>query len=260
MGEFVQVSRDGAVAVVTLDNPPVNALKAALLEELESTLGELDDDLDARAIVLRGAGERAFVAGADIKEFPALREAAGESGGSARGIQKVGLAMERMRTPIVVAIHGFCLGGGLELAMAADIRVAAEDAQIGQPEIKLGLIPGGGGTQRLPRLVGRGRALYLNLTGDFISGTQAYEWGLVERVMPPGGHFDGALEIARTLAERSPHAMGVVKELATTTADIPLEEGLRREAEGFFRCLGSEDGAEGVSAFIEKREPRWTGR
>ena len=260
MGEYVGRELEDGVAVVTIDNPPVNALKAALLEELEAELTALDADFDARAIVLRGAGQRAYVAGADIKEFPALREAAGESGGSARGIQKVGLAMERMRTPIVVAIHGFCLGGGLELALAADIRVAAEDAQLGQPEIKLGLIPGGGGTQRLPRLIGRGRALYLNLTGDFISGAQAYEWGLVERVTAPGEHLDGALEIARTLAGRSPHAMGVLKELAATTADIPLAEGLRRESEGFFRCLGSEDGAEGVSAFLEKREPRWTGR
>lgn len=260
MGDHVSVMRDGGVAIVTLDNPPVNALKAALLEELEAELLGLDEELEARAIVIRGAGERAFVAGADIKEFPALREAAGETGGSARGIQKVGLTIEAIRTPVVAAIHGFCLGGGLELAMACDIRVAAEDAQIGQPEIKLGLIPGGGGTQRLPRLVGRGRALYLNLTGDFISGAQAYEWGLIERVTPPGGHLEGALQIARTLAERSPHAMGVVKELARMTGDIPLEEGLQREAEGFFRCLASEDGAEGVSAFIEKREPRWTGR
>lgn len=260
MGEFIQVERDGAVAIITIDNPPVNALKAALLEELEAELLTLDDDADVRAIVVRGAGDRAFVAGADIKEFPALREAASGEGGSARGIQKVGLTMERMRTPIVAAIHGFCLGGGLELAMACDIRVGAEDAQLGQPEIKLGLIPGGGGTQRLPRLVGRGRALYLNLTGDFISGRQAYEWGLLEQVTPTGEHVEGAMGIARTLAERSPHAMGVVKELAATTGDLPLEEGLRREAEGFFRCLASEDGAEGVAAFIEKREPQWTGR
>jgi enoyl-CoA hydratase len=260
MGEYVSVMRDGGVAIVTLDNPPVNALKAALLEELEAELLVLDEELDARAIVVRGAGERAFVAGADIKEFPALREAAGETGGSARGIQKVALAIEAMRTPVVAAVHGFCLGGGLELAMACDIRVAAEDAQLGQPEIKLGLIPGGGGTQRLPRLVGRGRALYLNLTGDFISGAQAYEWGLVERVTGPGRHLEGALEIARTLAERSPFAMGVVKELSSATRDLPIEEGLRLEAEGFFRCLASEDGAEGVAAFIEKREPRWTGR
>jgi enoyl-CoA hydratase len=260
MGEFIQVERDGAVAIVTIDNPPVNALKAALLEELEAELTALDDAADARAIVLRGAGDRAFVAGADIKEFPALRDAAAGEGGSARGIQKVGLAVERMRTPVVVAIHGFCLGGGLELAMACDVRVAAEDAQLGQPEIKLGLIPGGGGTQRLPRLVGHGRALLMNMTGDPIDGTKAYEWGLVERVVPREQLMDAAMDIARTLAERSPHAVGVVKELARTTRDVPLEEGLKREAEGFFRCLRSEDGAEGVAAFIEKREARWTGR
>src|SRR3954464_9771555 len=214
MAEHVSVMRDGGVAIVTLDNPPVNALKAALLEELEAELTALDGELEARVVVIRGAGERAFVAGADIKEFPALREAAGESGGSARGIQKVGLAIERMRTPVVAAIHGYCLGGGLELAMACDIRVAAEDAQLGQPEIKLGLIPGGGGTQRLPRLVGHGLALMLNLTGDPISGAQAYEWGLVERVVARADLLDAALAIARTLSERSPFAMGVIKELA----------------------------------------------
>src|SRR5215217_6110918 len=262
MAEYVKVELDGRVAIVTLDHPPVNALSARLLEELEEEYNRLDADDEVRAIVLRGEGEKAFVAGADITEFPALREQIEEAAetGSARGIQKLALRMDAGRTPVIAAIHGFCLGGGLELAMACDIRVAAEDAQLGQPEIKLGLIPGGGGTQRLPRLVGRGRALYLNLTGDFISGAQAYEWRLLERVTPPGKHLEGALEIARTLAERSPFAMGVVKELATTAVDLPLEEGLKRESEGFFRCLASEDGAEGVSAFIEKREPRWTGR
>jgi enoyl-CoA hydratase/carnithine racemase len=256
MGEYVSVEQDGAVALLTIDNPPVNALKAALLEELESELLRLDEDEGTRAIVVRGAGERAFVAGADIKEFPALRDAPAQEGGSARGIQKVGGVIDRMRTPTIAAIHGFCLGGGLELAMACDIRVATEDAQLGQPEIKLGLIPGGGGTQRLPRLVGHGRALLLNMTGEPISGAQAYEWGLVERV----GGLEDALELARTLAERSPHAIAVVKELAAETRDLPLEEGLKRESEGFFRCLRSDDGAEGVAAFIEKREPRWTGR
>jgi len=258
MGELVKVEPDGAVAVVTLDNPPVNALRAALLAELEEELARLDDDA-TRAIVLRGAGEKAFVAGADIKEFPALREA-GTGDGSPRGIQKLGSQLERMRTPTIAAIHGFCLGGGLELAMACDLRVAAEDAQLGQPEIKLGLIPGGGGTQRLPRLVGRGRALLLNLTGDPISGAQAYEWGLVERAVAPERLLDEALGLARTIAERSPHAVAVLKELAQKTADVPLDEGLRLEAEGFRRCLVSEDGAEGVAAFIEKRAPAWTGR
>ena len=256
MGEYVGVEQEGTVALLTIDNPPVNALKAALLEELEAELLRLDEDEGTRAIVIRGAGERAFVAGADIKEFPALRDAPPQEGGSARGIQKVGGVIDRMRTPTIAAIHGFCLGGGLELAMACDLRVAAEDAQLGQPEIKLGLIPGGGGTQRLPRLVGHGRALLLNMTGDPISGAQAYEWGLVEQI----GGLEDALELARTLAERSPHAIGVVKELAAETRDLPLEEGLKRESEGFFRCLRSEDGAEGVAAFIEKREPRWTGK
>jgi enoyl-CoA hydratase len=262
MGEFVSTQQDGAVAVVTIDNPPVNALSAALLEELEAEIERLDADDDVRAIVLVGAGERAFVAGADIKEFPSLREAAAEAHerGSARGIQKLGHRMDAARTPFVAAIHGFCLGGGLELAMCCDIRVASEDTTLGHPEIKLGLIPGGGGTQRLPRLVGIGRAQYLNMTGDSIGAAQAYEWGLVEKVVPAGEARDAALEIARTIASRSPVSVAVLRELARTTRDLSLEEGLRREAEGFRRCLESEDGAEGVAAFLEKREPSFTGR
>jgi enoyl-CoA hydratase/carnithine racemase len=260
MGELVSTEQDGAVAVVTIDHPPVNALSAALLDELEAEFKRLDADDGVRAIVLRGAGERAFVAGADISEFPALREAATQEGGSARGIQRLGGRMDAGRTPFVAAIHGFCLGGGLELAMCCDIRVAAEDAQLGQPEIKLGLIPGGGGTQRLPRLVGLGRALLLNMTGDFIDGRTAYEWGLVERVVPREELVETALGISRTIAERSPHAIAVLRELARTCRDISLEEGLQREAEGFRRCLESEDGLEGVTAFLEKREPQFTGR
>jgi enoyl-CoA hydratase/carnithine racemase len=260
VSSFVSTEQDGAVAVVTIDHPPVNALSAALLEELEAELERLDEDESVRSIVLRGGGERAFVAGADISEFPALREAADQEGGSARGIQRLGGHMDAADTPFVAAIQGFCLGGGLELAMCCDIRVAAEDAQLGQPEIKLGLIPGGGGTQRLPRLVGLGRALLLNLTGDFIDGHTAYEWGLVERVVPREDVLETALSIARMIAERSPHAVSVLRELARTCRDLPLEEGLRREAEGFRRCLASEDGLEGVTAFLEKREPRFTGR
>jgi enoyl-CoA hydratase len=144
--------------------------------------------------------------------------------------------------------------------MACDIRVAAEDAQLGQPEIKLGLIPGGGGTQRLPRLAGRGRAMLLNLTGDPIPGSVAADWGVVDRAVPLAELPETALAIARTIASRSPVAVGVLKELAAETADVPLTEGLAREAEGFRRCLASEDGLEGVTAFIEKREPVFTGR
>jgi enoyl-CoA hydratase len=257
---FISTEQDGAVAVVTIDNPPMNALSAPLLDELEAEFERLDADDAVRAIVLRGAGERAFVAGADIKEFPSLREAAAGDGGSAGGIQKLGARMDAARTPFIAAIHGFCLGGGLELAMCCDIRVAAEGAQLGQPEIKLGLIPGGGGTQRLPRLVGLGRAQLLNMTGDFIDAGTAYDWGLVEKVVPAEELLDAALTIARTIAARSPVSIGILRELARTTRDLPLEEGLRREADGFRRCLESEDGAEGVAAFIEKREPQFTGR
>jgi enoyl-CoA hydratase/carnithine racemase len=259
---FVSTQRDGAVAIVTIDHPPVNALSAALLDELEAEIDRLDADDEVRAIVLRGAGDRAFVAGADISEFPSLREAAREAQerGSARGIQKLGARMDAARTPFIAAIHGFCLGGGLELAMCCDIRVCSDDAQLGQPEIKLGLIPGGGGTQRLPRLVGIGRAQLLNLTGDFVDARTAYDWGLVEKVVPREELLSAAVGIARTIAERSPFAVAVLRELARTTRDLPLEEGLRREAEGFRRCLESEDGAEGVAAFLEKRQPTFTGR
>ncbi len=261
MADYISTERDGLVAVVTIDHPPVNALSAPLLEELEEELVALDADEGVRAIVLKGAGERAFVAGADISEFPSLREAAPQqNGGSARGIQKLGHRMDAARTPFIAAIHGFCLGGGLELAMCCDIRVCSEDAQLGQPEIKLGLIPGGGGTQRLPRLVGLGRALLLNLTGDFVDAATAYEWRLVEKVVPREELLETALGIARTIAARSPVSVAVLRELARTTRDLPLEEGLRREADGFRRCLESEDGAEGVAAFLEKREPQFTGR
>jgi enoyl-CoA hydratase len=201
------------------------------------------------------------VAGADIKEFPELRESATSAeAGSARRIQRVGQRMDAARKPFVAAVQGYCLGGGLELAMCCDVRVSSEDAQFGQPEVKLGLIPGGGGTQRLPRLVGIGRAQLMNLGGEFVDAATAYAWGLVEKVVRRPELEEAALEIARTFAARSPHAIAVLRELARTTRDLPLEEGLRREADGFRRCLASEDGLEGVTAFIEKREPIFTGR
>ena len=259
MSTFISSERRDAVALVTIDNPPMNALSSSLLEELETEIDALDADAEVRAIVLRGAGERAFVAGADIKEFPALRQSASE-GGSARGIQRLGRRMDAAATPFVAAIRGFCLGGGLELAMCCDIRICADDARLGQPEIKLGLIPGGGGTQRLPRLVGIGRAMFLNLTGEFVDAETAYAWRLVEKVVPVADLEDAALAIASQIAAQSPHAVAVLRELARTTRDLPLDEGLRREADGFVRCLRSEDGAEGIAAFIEKRAPVFSGR
>jgi enoyl-CoA hydratase/carnithine racemase len=259
MSAYISTERRDAVALVTIDNPPLNALSSALLDELEAEVDALDGDGEVRAIVLRGAGERAFVSGADIKEFPTLRESASE-GGSARGIQRLGHRMDAADTPFVAAIHGFCLGGGLELAMCCDIRVCADDATLGQPEIKLGLIPGGGGTQRLPRLVGHGRAMFLNLTGDFVDAETAYQWGLVELVVTVAELEETAVAIAGRIASQSPHAVAVLRELARTTRDLPLGEGLRREADGFVRCLRSDDGAEGIAAFIDKRPPAFSGR
>ena len=260
MGTFITTEHNGPVALVTIDNPPLNALSATLLSELEAEVDRLDADTGTRAIVLLGGGERAFVAGADIKEFPALREAGGGEGGAGRGLHSLGHKMDAAHTPFVAAIKGYCLGGGLELAMCCDVRVCADDAQLGQPEIKLGLIPGGGGTQRLPRLVGAGRAMLLNLSGEFIDGTTAYDWGLVERVVPRDDVVAAAKALAGTFAAQSPHAVAVLRELNRTTRDLSLEEGLRRETEGFRRCLLSEDGAEGVAAFVEKRAPRFTGQ
>ena len=262
MAEYVKVEQDGRVAIVTLDHPPVNALSSKLLEELEEEYDRLDRDDETRAIVIRGEGEKAFVAGADITEFPAMREQIEEAAesGSARGIQKLAARMDAGRTPVVAAIHGYCLGGGLELAMCCDVRVCADNATLGQPEIQLGLIPGGGGTQRLPRLVGQGRAMFLNLTGDFVDADTAYQWGLVERVVPAAELEDAAVAIADRIASRSPHAVAVLRELARTTRDLPIADGMRREAQAFIRCIGSADGAECVMAFLEKRKPDFTGR
>ncbi len=258
MAQYVSTERRAAVAIVTIDNPPMNALSSALLTELLVEVEALDADGAVRAIVLRGAGDRAFVAGADIKEFPALR--GGSEGGSARALQELGLRLETARTPVIAAIHGYCLGGGLELAMACDVRLCAEGAQFGQPEIKLGLIPGGGGTQRLPRLAGHGRAMLLNLTGDFVDAETAERWGIVDRVVPGGTLLDEAVALADRIAAQSPHAVAVLKRVARATRDATLEEGLRIEAEAFQRCLDSDDGAEGIAAFVEKRPPTFTGR
>jgi len=256
---FISTVLEDAVSLVTIDNPPVNALSSALLEELEAELDRLDNDQAVRAIVLTGAGERAFVAGADIKEFPGLREV-DDGSGPARRLHRVGHRLDVAATPSLAAIRGYCLGGGLELACACDLRICADDAMLGQPEIKLGLIPGGGGTQRLPRLIGPGRAMYLNLTGEQIDAETASAWGLVERVVPAAELLSSALGLARTIASHSPFALAALRELSRTTRDLPLEEGLRREGDAFLRCIRSEDGAEGVAAFIEKRAPRFTGR
>ena len=244
------------MTTVTIDRPPVNAMSAEVVAALEAALDRLAADPETRVALLRGAGERGFTGGADIAEFPALLEKGADAG--REGIQRLADKIEDFPKPIIVAIHGFCMGGGLEIALACDIRIAAVDARIGLPEIRLGLLPGGGGTQRLPRYVGPGRARLMIFTGEPISGRRAYEWGLVEETVEAPELFERAGALARTLAAQSPHALAVVKALARETRDAALDDGLRTERAAFVRCLAHPDGREGIAAFLEKRPPRWS--
>jgi enoyl-CoA hydratase/carnithine racemase len=237
------------IKTVWLDNPPVNAVGRVIVDHLWSELDPLDADV--RAVVLRGRGDRAFSAGADITGFVAA-DAASERPG---GIQPLADLFESLPVPVVAAIHGFCLGGGLELALGCDVRIAQAGAQLGFPEVNLGLLPGGGGTQRAPRLIGGGRAAWLIMSGERIDAPTAAEWGLVDFVVDD---LDEGIErLVSPLAAKSPHAIGQIKRLLRETRDARSDD---REAAAFAACLQSEDGQEGVAAFLEKRAPTWTGR
>jgi enoyl-CoA hydratase/carnithine racemase len=237
------------IKTVWLDNPPVNAIDAGIIETLWSELESLDDDV--RAVVLRGRGEKAFSAGADIGGFVG----GGSDGDRPAGIQPAADMIERVPVPVVAAIHGFCLGGGLEVALACDLRIAHRDAQLGFPEVNLGLLPGGGGTQRAPRLIAPGRARWLIMSGERIDAATAGRWGLVEFVVDD--LEEGIARYVEPLAKQSPHAIRQIKQLLLETRD---ERNDAREVDAFVACLQSEDGQEGVAAFLEKREARWTGR
>jgi enoyl-CoA hydratase / 3-hydroxyacyl-CoA dehydrogenase len=237
------------IKTVWLDNPPVNAVNRGIIDTLWTELERLDDDV--RVVVLRGKGDRAFSAGADIAGFQGDGDASGRPG----GIQPVADLIESAPVPVVAAIHGYCLGGGLEIALACDLRIAHVDAQLGFPEVNLGLLPGGGGTQRAPRLISAGRARWLIMSGERIPARTAEEWGLVEFVVEDLD--DGIARYVDPLAKQSPHALRQIKSLLHDTRDVRDDE---REVHAFAACLQSEDGQEGVAAFLEKREARWVGR
>ena len=243
------------MTTITIDRPPVNALSHAVVAALESALDTLATDATTRAALLRGAGPRGFSAGADISEFPALLEPNADTRGE--GIQRLADTVEAFPKPLIVAIHGFCMGGGLEIALACDIRIAAEDARIGLPEVRIGILPGGGGTQRLPRVVGPGRARLMIFSGEPITGRRAAEWGLVEEAVAPAEVFDRAAAIASALAAQSPHSLAVIKALLRETSGAPLRDGLRTETAALARLLAHPDAREGIAAFLAKREPRW---
>ena len=256
--ETIRYAATEGVATVTLDRPDVfNAMNEPMRRELTECFTRLAVDDDVRVIVITGAGERAFSAGADIREF--VKPPVPVKFREERKRVDFRAVMDRCPQPIIAAIRGYALGGGLELALACDIRIAAEDAQLGLTEITLAIIPGGGGTQRLPRLVGRGKALEMILTGARIGGPEALRIGLVERVVPPGEVLPAAQELARALAARAPVALRYAKEAVVKGLELPLAEGLRLENDLATLLRTTEDRLEGAKAFLEKRAPRFTG-
>jgi enoyl-CoA hydratase len=257
--QAILLERDGHVATVTLNRPEVlNAQNNQLREEMFDAFSTLKSDEDVRAIIVTGAGERAFSAGADIKEF--LEPPVPTRFREQRKRLDYRGEMDRCPQPIIAAIRGFALGGGLELALACDIRIAAEDAQLGLTEINLAIIPGGGGTQRLPRLIGRGKALEMVLTGARVPAAEALRIGLVERVVPVAELMPTALSLARTIAEKAPIALRYAKEAVVGGLALPLADGLRLENDLATLLRTTEDRVEGARAFVEKRKPRWSGR
>jgi enoyl-CoA hydratase len=255
--ETLQVEMDGPVAIVTIDRPEKrNALNGVVRRELLEEVGRLSSDDTVRVIVLTGSGDKAFVAGADIGEF------AGRTPLQQRGAMespRVFEAIAACSKPVIAMINGFALGGGCELALACDLRIASDSARLGQPEINLGIIPGGGGTQRLPRIVGMGQAMRLVLTAEIIDAPEALRIGLVDLVFPADQLRERVLEIAGKMAERSPVALRMAKAAVRAAAEMPLAAGLDYEKELFVTCFASEDRAEGVAAFLEKRPPSFRG-
>ena len=247
------------IARVTINRPDkLNALNATVIAELADAVGHIESDDAVRGVILTGAGTKAFVAGADIGELTAQ----GSMDGKARALagQRAMRRLERCGKPVVAAVNGFALGGGCELAMACHLRVASETARFGQPEVKLGLGPGYGGTVRLPRLVGKGRALELLLTGAMIDAQEAWRIGLVNRVVPAERLLAEAEALARTILEQAPLAVRLVLEAVEAGLDLTVDEALLLEANHFGLLSATADMREGTAAFLEKRKPRFEGR
>jgi enoyl-CoA hydratase len=256
--ETLLVERHDRVAIITINRPEKrNALTIKTREEGAAALEELAGDDSVRVVIFTGAGDKAFIAGADISEF------AGRTSVEQRSVmlgRSLFTAIDSFPKPVIAMINGYCLGGGNELAMACDLRIASETASFGQPEINLGIIPGGGGTQRLTRLVGEGKAMELILTGEIIDARTAALLGLVNMVVPLEELRAKTLEIANRIADKSPIALRMAKEAVKLASRSNLDEGLRREIDLFALCFSSEDKDEGVNAFLEKRKPEFKGR
>jgi enoyl-CoA hydratase len=253
------VERDGAVAVLTINRPTVlNALNSQTIDELRRAMLDLQRDPSARVVIVTGAGAKAFVAGADINELAVLSPTAGRD--HALAGQHVFDVIENLGKPVIAAINGFALGGGCELAMACTLRIAADTAKLGQPEIALGLIPGYAGTQRLTRLVGRGRALEMILTGAHVSADEALRIGLVHRVLPAAELMTAARALASQLARSAPIAMRYIINAVNKGVEMPFAEACQYEATLFGLVASTDDMREGTAAFLEKRKPEFKGK
>jgi len=259
MFENILLDIDGAVATLTVNRPDkMNAVNNATVEEIAGALDQIEKNQDLRVMILTGAGEKSFVAGADINEVKNRSALTGRA--DTRRRQEVYTRIENLEIPSIAAINGFALGTGLELAMACSIRIASEKARLGQPEVKLGILPGAGGTQRLTRLVGMGRAMELILTGDPIKPDQALAMGLVNRVTAPDQLMVEARKLADTIAARPKLAIQYAKEAVLRSGDGSLAQGLALESYLHTLACGTSDKQEGVAAFLEKRDPKFTGK
>jgi enoyl-CoA hydratase/carnithine racemase len=255
----VQYEKRSSIAYVTVNRPKVlNALNTPTWTDLQAAFEDAKSDGSVHGVILTGAGDKAFIAGADISELANVDAFDAEE--SSRFGQGVLDLIENLGKPVIAAINGFALGGGCETAMACTIRIAAEHAKFGQPEVKLGLLPGGGGTQRLPRLVGKGRALQLILTGETISAQEAYRIGLVNEVVPAANLIARAETILKQISVNAPIAVKFSLEAANKGMDTSQAEGVALEASYFGICAATEDKKEGTSAFLEKRAPQFRGR
>jgi enoyl-CoA hydratase len=255
----IRFEKKNQIAYVTVDRPKVlNALNMATMQELKQAFASIKDDDDLRVVILTGAGEKAFVAGADIGELSQHSPVSAKEY-THKG-QAVVDAIENLSKPVIACVNGFALGGGCELAMACTMRLASDNAKLGQPEVKLGLIPGYGGTQRLPRLVGKGIAMQLVLTGEMISAQEAHRIGLVNEVVPAGELIARAEAIAAKIIANAPLAIQYAMEAVNRGLDLPLADGLFLEATLFGVCCATEDKNEGTKAFLEKRPAQFKGK
>jgi len=252
--------KEKGIVKLTINRPEVrNALNAATRQEIRNAIDEIEKDEGVRVVIITGAGEKAFISGADITAFKDATPIMMEESASTLG-QQLLIDIENLRVPVIAMINGFCLGGGQELAMCCDIRIASENAKFGQPEINIGIFPGAGGTQRLPRLVGWGKAKELIYTGRIIDAVEAEKIGLVDKVVPPERLEEEVEQLAATIASKSPLIIKLVKKTINKGMYTDLAASLAYEKANFALCFSTEDHTEGVTAFLEKRKPEFKGR